>query len=88
MTATLEIPDKLYQRVEAKTQALGRKITDVTAELYERWVAEDASPPDADGAQEWLDAWVAMGGEACKNLPPGPTARELIQQDRQRLESR
>lgn len=88
MTTTVEIPDHLYQKVEAKTKALGRKITDVTAELYERWVAEDTDLADASGAEAWLDAWVTMGSEACKDLPAGPTARELIQQDRQRLEAR
>lgn len=88
MTATIEIPDSLYRKVEAKAKARGLKITEVTAELYERWVAEDRDCVEPDDGQAWLDAWVAMGSEACQDLPAGPTGRELIQQDRQRLEAR
>jgi hypothetical protein len=88
MKATIEVPDELYRQVVAKTAVQGRALHEVTVELYQRWVAEDLGGTDAKGSLEWLDAWVAMGAEACKDLPAGPTGRELIQQDRQRLEAR
>ena len=40
MKATIEVPDDLYRRVEAKTARQGRAIRDVTVELYQRWVDE------------------------------------------------
>ena len=34
----------------------------------------------------WLDKWLQMGEEAFKDAPPGPTAREILDADRSRLE--
>ena len=39
-------------------------------------------------AQKWLDEWLRMGEEAFKNAPPGPTAREILEEGRNRLERR
>jgi hypothetical protein len=39
-------------------------------------------------AQEWLDEWLRMGAEASKNAPPGPSAREILEEGRNRLERR
>jgi hypothetical protein len=39
-------------------------------------------------AQEWLDEWLRMGEEASKCAPPGPSAREILEEGRNRLERR
>ena len=36
----------------------------------------------------WLDKWLQMGEEAFRDAPPGPTAREILDADRSRLELR
>ena len=39
-------------------------------------------------AQEWLDEWLRMGEEASRTAPPGPSAREILEEGRNRLERR
>ena len=34
---------------------------------------------------KWLEDWFRMADEAFKDAPPGPTAREILEQDRNRL---
>ena len=103
MKATIDIPDELYRRVEAKSALEGRPVRSVAIELFERWLEEGAplsqrpKPPAEDNSEEavwarrratkaWLDKWLEMGEEAFKDAPPGPTARELLDADRSRLE--
>lgn len=38
MKATIDIPDELYRRVKAKTVEEGRKIREVTIELFQGWL--------------------------------------------------
>jgi hypothetical protein len=49
MKATIDIPDDLYRRVKARTAEQGRKIRDVTIELFQGWLAGSQPLPDADG---------------------------------------
>ena len=91
MTAVIDIPDDLYQQVTKRSAALGRLVPDVTVELYERWLAEQKggasqpSTPTAGGTQ-WLEDWFHMADEAIAQTPQGTTARELLNEDRNRLE--
>lgn len=39
MKATIDIPDELYRKVKAKSAEEGRKIRDVTIELFQGWLA-------------------------------------------------
>ncbi|HUF61181.1 MAG TPA: hypothetical protein VMN36_03830 [Verrucomicrobiales bacterium] len=39
MKATIDIPDELYRRVKAKSVEEGRKIREVTIELFQAWLA-------------------------------------------------
>ena len=59
--------------------------------------ARRAIPPAEDSSEvavwarrratkAWLDKWLQMGEEAFKDAPPGPTAREILDADRSRLE--
>lgn len=51
MTAVIDIPDELYQKVTARVAALGRRVPEVTVELYERWLGDEkmaSVPPTAN----------------------------------------
>ena len=41
MPAVIDIPDDLYQKVTARVAALGRRVPEVTVELYERWLGDE-----------------------------------------------
>jgi len=85
MKATIDIPDELYRRVKAKTALQGRAVRDVTIELYQKWVEEvdRGSTIDAERNKSWVDEFLAL---AIPADTPGPTAREILEQDRNRLE--
>jgi hypothetical protein len=36
--------------------------------------------------EEWLEDWLRLGEEAFRNAPPGPSAREILEAGRNRLE--
>jgi hypothetical protein len=49
MKATIEVPDELYRLVKAKSALEGRAVREVTLELYQRYVGQDALPePSAE----------------------------------------
>ena len=87
MKATIEIPDELYRKVKAKSALQGRPIRAVTVELFERWLDDDAATATLNPAQA-LDDWFRLADDVMQDTPPGPTARELLKQDRNRLERR
>ena len=39
-------------------------------------------------AESWLDDWLRMGAESSRSAPSGPSAREIHEEGRNRLESR
>lgn len=89
MKATIEIPDDLYRKVQAKSARQGRPVQDVAVELLGAWVEEDTATSGQalrTSREQWLNEWFQMADEAFKNAPPGPTAREILEQDRNRLE--
>jgi len=43
MKATIDIPDDLYRRVKARTAQEGRRIREVTVDLYLQWLGESAT---------------------------------------------
>jgi hypothetical protein len=91
MKATIEIPDDLYRRVKAKSALQGRPIRAITMELFQRWLDEDtpsSSQATERTAEQWLEDWFRLGDEMSKNAPPGPSAREILEEDRNRLERR
>ncbi|MBK8040390.1 MAG: hypothetical protein IPK22_25145 [Verrucomicrobiaceae bacterium] len=89
MTAVIDIPDDLYQKVTARVAALGRRVPEVTVELYERWLGDEkiASEQAASklAGEQWLENWFQSVDEAVSRAPAGPSARELLMQDRNRL---
>jgi hypothetical protein len=86
MKATLDIPDGLYRQVKAKSALLGKPVREVTIELYERWLAERPSVRAAQSPEAWLSDWLSLSDAAIGNAPSGPSAREVLQADRARLE--
>jgi hypothetical protein len=88
MKATIEIPDELYRQVKAKSALEGRAIRDVTIELYRAWVAQERTGEEALLPEQWLAEWVKFGEESLRDAPPGPSAREILEEDRNRLQRR
>mgnify|MGYP003877788013 CR=1 FL=1 len=88
MKTTLDIPDELYRKVKAKCALLGRKVRDVTIDLYRQWLGEDASGEETVTPERWLEEWVRLGEEALSEAPDGPTAAEIIAAERARLDRR
>jgi hypothetical protein len=85
MRTTLDIPDDLYRQVKARAALEGKSVREVTTELYGRWLAGRAESRH-DG-EEWLARWVKLG-DSLTELPQSPTVREILEEDRNRLESR
>ncbi|MDW8478613.1 MAG: hypothetical protein RML12_00365 [Xanthomonadales bacterium] len=82
MKATIDIPEDLYRKVKAKSALLGKPVREVTIELYRQWLEQpDASPAPAD--PDWLEAFRKLQVPAAT---PGPTAREILEAGRNRLE--
>lgn len=85
MKATIDVPDDLYRKVKAKSALLGKPIREVTVELYERWLDEAVGDSTSgQSGQDWLDRLLAHSIPAGT---PGPTAREILETDRHRLEA-
>lgn len=85
MKVTIDVPDELYRRVKAKTAAQGRRVRDVTIELYERWLLEEI-PSDAPSAEKWLAGWFKIADDTPRRSPRRPSARKTLSRDRERLE--
>lgn len=88
MKATIEIPDDLYRRVKAKSALQGRTIREVTMELYQSWLVDASTTTSTPSPEEWLEEWLKLADAALQDAPPGPSAREILEQDRNRLEPR
>ncbi len=89
MKATIELPDDLYRRVKAKSALLGRPVRAISEELFRRWLDEGSGAsrvtPDHP-AERWLEDWFLLSDAAFAQASPGSTAREMLEQDRNRLE--
>jgi hypothetical protein len=88
MKATIEIPDDLYRRVKAKSALQGRTIREVTMELYQTWLVDAPAAPAALSPDQWLEEWLKLADATMQDVPPGPSAREILEEDRNRLEPR
>jgi predicted transcriptional regulator YdeE len=86
MKATIEIPDELYRQVKAKSALEGRAIREVTIDLYQTWVTQNQPEEPSLSPEQWVEEWLRLGQETLRNAQPGPTAREILEEDRNRLE--
>lgn len=88
MKATINIPDDLYRRVKAEAALRGLTIREVTTRLYQRWLSEEEPRADESSRTDWPHSCFRAADEAMGSAPPGPTALEHLQSDRNRLEPR
>ncbi len=86
MKATFDLPDELYRRVKTRSARLGKPVRLITIELFERWLEQDAPRDGEFAADEWLRSWFALGDDYFKSAPRGPSAREILESDRDRLD--
>ncbi len=76
MKATIEIPDELYRRVEAKSALERRAVREVSVELYQRYVEQDEEPepathearaaPDLPG--QAIPSWFEVLGKTARGV--------------------
>ena len=85
MKITIEIPAELYRQVNAKCRFERRTVREVTEDVYRRWLAEGRTP-SATAAGHWLEDWIAMADKTMRSAPPDSTARDLLAEDRKRME--
>lgn len=89
MKTTIDIPEDLYRKVKAKSAMQGRRVRDVTVELFQHWVeGKPGKKAKSGSAMSWLDDWLKLGEVAGRNAPAGPSAREILERDRARLDHR
>lgn len=84
MKATIDVPDALYRRMKARAALDGRAVRDVTIELYERWLQDRSSSPEAtgDAMDQWLERWQELGKEVQRaSIEPRPLS-EIIRSER------
>ena len=86
MKTTIDLPDELYRQVKAKSALQGKRIRDLTIELYRQWLASTEAQSAAPTPEAWLEEWVRLGAESMRSAPPGPTATEILEAGRRRLE--
>jgi len=85
MKATIDVPDDLYRRVKAKTALQGRAVREVTIELFRNWLEEPERIAEERTGKpaSWVDGLLKHTVPAAV---PGPTAREILEQGRGRLD--
>ncbi len=84
MKTTISVPDDLYRRLKAKSALEGRAVRGVTIELYRRWLREERGVERSP--REWLEDWIQLGDELLRGAPAASTAREILDEDRNRPE--
>jgi hypothetical protein len=53
-----------------------------------RWLEEEPIIASNPTPEQWLEEWLKLADEALEDAPPGPTARALLEEERNRLEPR
>ncbi len=85
MKATIDIPDELYRRVKARSALEGRRIREVTIELYRGWLEGEPARSDMQ-ADQWLADWFRLADDTLKDAPTKSTARSILEAARSRTE--
>jgi ribosome modulation factor len=93
MKTTVELPDELMTEVKILAARERRKLGELMAELVQSGIAsrsrtETPAQPPVD-AEQWLAGWLRLADELMQDASDaGPTARELLDDDRNRLDRR
>ncbi len=66
----------------------GRTVREVTMGLYQVWLRQGSSPPSRLSPEQHVEELFKLADQLLADLPPGPTAREILEEDRNRLERR
>jgi hypothetical protein len=93
MKTTIELPDELMIEVKVMAARERRKLGEFVTELVRTGIEhrhKQTLPDEAQrrAAEQWLEEWLKLGEETLKDAPPGPTAREILEEGRNRLEPR
>ena len=72
---------ELFERWLEQDTPVTRKASSLTEDS-----SDEAVQARRRATRAWLDKWLEMGEEAFRDAPPGPTAREILDADRSRLE--
>ena len=86
MKVTIDIPETLYRKVKAKSALLGASVRETTTDLYQQWLGETPSADKDASPEAWLASWLAEADAAAQSAPGDPTARQILDEDRSRLE--
>ena len=89
MTATIDIPDDLYRKLSARSAEQGRPVDAVAVDLLRQGLDEGVEAPTESVSQAddaWPQNWFRLADEIFKHAPPGPSTREILEQDRGRLD--
>ena len=92
MKTTIELPNQLLDEVKTVAAREKRQIDEVVVELVREGLNHRPksikSIEDHSDAEQWLRNWFALADEVMVNAPEGPTARELLEDERSRLDRR
>jgi hypothetical protein len=97
MKTTIDLPEQLIDEVKDLAAREQRKVDELVAELVRVGIESRTRPlaqtlPVEQAQREagirWLEEWLKLADELMKDAPPGPTAREILEEDRNRLERR
>ena len=93
MKITIELPDELMNEVKVMATRERRKLGELITELVRTGIEHRHKQPLLDevqrhAAEQWLEDWLKLSEETLKDAPPGPTAREILEEGRNRLEPR
>ncbi len=88
MKTTIELPEDLLTEIKVEAARHQKKLKELVPELLRAGLRANRTlgPAVARESKQWLDTWVSLGEEATKGLTEGPTATEILAQDRRRLD--
>ena len=91
MKTTIDLPDDLMIEVKVVAARERRKLGELVTELVRTGLAQRLAQPPEDAeerraAEQWLDDWFKLADAVMQDASPGPTARDLLEEDRNRLE--
>jgi len=93
MKTTIELPDQLLVEVKVLAARERRKLKDLIADLIRAGLMcerDQVAPLDDEvrraAAQRWWESWSRLSELSRAGATGGPSAREILQADRDRLE--
>ena len=100
MKTTIDLPDPLLAQVKSLADHEQRELGELMVELVrtglERRSRRERRPSSRGhapveqqtNAEQWVVEWLALADELMQDAPAGPSARALLEEERNRLERR